>query len=67
MCIRDSITRAFDSFQGELDLEAAGCYEDLPLTEQMQKDIALYEKVRDVYKRQMRNYRKNPPIWDLPL
>lgn len=43
---REYIKRAFDSFQGELDLEAAGCYEDLPLTEQMQKDIALYEKIR---------------------
>ena len=43
---KEYIKRAFDSFQGELDLEAAGCYEDLPLTEQMQKDIALYEKIR---------------------
>lgn len=43
---KEYIKRAFDSFQGELDLEAAGCYEDLPLTDQMQEDAALYEKVR---------------------
>lgn len=42
---REYIRKAFDSFQEVLDLEEAGCYEDLPLTDQMQEDILLSEKL----------------------
>lgn len=42
---REYIRKAFDSFQEVLDLEVAGCYEDLPLTDQMQEDILLSEKL----------------------
>lgn len=39
------IRTCFKERQETLDLEAEGCYEELPLTEQMQETLALYEKL----------------------
>ncbi len=44
---RALIREAFESLTPELDLEEAGCYEDFPLTEKMEGDIALWEKLAD--------------------
>lgn len=45
---REMIRAAFDGFETELDLEEAGCYENLPLTEEMKQEISLWEKL-EVY------------------
>lgn len=39
------IRTCFKERQDTLELEAAGCYEDLPLTEQMKETIALFAKL----------------------
>jgi len=41
------IQEAFESFQAELDLEAAGCYRDLALTEDMKEQISLWDKIKE--------------------
>lgn len=41
------IKEAFEGFQKELDLETAGCYRDLPLTEKMKEQIALWNKLEE--------------------
>lgn len=43
---REAIRNAFEGMEPFLDLEETGCYEDLPLTAQMEKDIALWEKLK---------------------
>ncbi len=43
---REAIENAFEGTEPFLDLEEAGCYEDLPLTAQMERDIALWEKLK---------------------
>lgn len=42
---RELIRASFDGFEAELNLEEAGCYEDLPLTEEMKQELALWEKL----------------------
>lgn len=42
---RQAIREAFENTQPFLDLEEAGCYEDLPLTKKMEQDLALWEKL----------------------
>ena len=42
---KDMIQAAFESFETKLDLEEAGCYEDLPLTEEMKQELVLWEKL----------------------
>lgn len=42
---KDAIKNAFENFEKELDLEAAGCYENLPLTKEMEKKISLWQKI----------------------
>ena len=44
---RSLIKAAFDAFETELDLEEAGCYEDLELSEQMRQELALWEKLKE--------------------
>lgn len=44
---REMIQNAFESFKPVLDLEAAGCYEDLPLDAEMEKVKMLWEKLAD--------------------
>lgn len=44
---REKIQEAFESFTERLDLEEAGCYEDLALTEEMKGELALWEKLSD--------------------
>lgn len=41
------IRAAFEGFETNLDLEAAGCYEDIPLSEEMRQELALWEKIKD--------------------
>lgn len=41
------IKEAFEGFQDKVDLEAEGCYRDLPLTEEMKEQIALWDKLED--------------------
>lgn len=43
---RKAIRDAFEGREPFLDLEEAGCYEDFPLTAQMERDIALWEKLK---------------------
>ena len=43
---RKAIKDAFEGREPFLDLEEAGCYEDFPLTAQMERDIALWEKLK---------------------
>ncbi len=40
-------TQAFENFEQEINLEAAGCYRDLILTEQMQEELVLWEKLSE--------------------
>lgn len=42
---REQIKEAFESFTDTLDLEGAGCYEDLVLTPEMKEELALWEKL----------------------
>lgn len=42
---REQIKEAFESFTDTLDLERAGCYEDLVLTPEMKEELALWEKL----------------------
>lgn len=42
---KELIQTAFEGFETNLDLEAAGCYEDLPLSEEMKQELALWEKI----------------------
>ncbi|MDE6185653.1 MAG: L,D-transpeptidase/peptidoglycan binding protein, partial [Lachnospiraceae bacterium] len=44
---KEMIQNAFENFEPVLDLEAAGCYEDLPLDAEMKKTIMLWEKLAD--------------------
>lgn len=43
---RKAIKDAFEGREPFLDLEETGCYEDFPLTAQMERDIALWEKLK---------------------
>jgi len=43
---REAIQNAFEATEPFLDLKEAGCYEDLPLTAKMERDIALWEKLK---------------------
>lgn len=43
---RKAIRDAFEGREPFLDLEETGCYEDFPLTAQMERDIALWEKLK---------------------
>lgn len=42
---RELIRNSFESLATSLDLEEAGCYEDLPLTPEMQEDIWMWRKL----------------------
>lgn len=42
---KEAIKNAFENFEDVLDLEAAGCYENLPLTEEMQEQVSLWQKL----------------------
>ena len=42
-----ALLEAFEGFRTELDLEAAGCYKDLPVTYEMQEQLRLWEKLKD--------------------
>ncbi len=42
---RERIREAFEGFETQLDLEEAGCYEDLPMTEEMQQKLVLWDKL----------------------
>ncbi|MDE7331684.1 MAG: L,D-transpeptidase/peptidoglycan binding protein [Lachnospiraceae bacterium] len=42
---KERIKEAFESFTDSLDLEEAGCYEDLALTQEMKEELALWEKL----------------------
>ena len=42
---REQIKEAFESFTDTLDLEGAGCYEDLVLTPEMKEELALWEQL----------------------
>lgn len=42
---KEQIKEAFESFTSTLDLEEAGCYEDLALTPEMKEELALWEKI----------------------
>ncbi len=42
---KEAIKEAFESFENVLDLEAEGCYEDLPLTKEMEEQISLWQKI----------------------
>lgn len=44
---KEAIKNAFEAEEPFLDLEEAGCYEDFPLNAQMERDIALWEKLKD--------------------
>lgn len=39
------IQAAFEGFETQLDLEKAGCYENLPMTEEMEQELLLWEKL----------------------
>lgn len=41
------IYSAFENLKPEIDLEAAGCYKDLPLTKDMEDTIALWNKISE--------------------
>lgn len=43
---KELIRTAFEGFETNLDLEAAGCYEDLSLSEEMKQELALWEKIK---------------------
>lgn len=42
---KELIREAFEAFQETLDLEAAGCYENLPMTVEMEQKLVLWEKL----------------------
>ena len=42
---RNAVINAIEESQAEIDLEAAGCYHDLPLTTQMQDTLKVWEQV----------------------
>lgn len=44
---RELIQNAFDDLEPVVDLEASGCYEDLPMTSEMLETILLWEKLRE--------------------
>lgn len=44
---KELIRSAFESLDSELDLEAEGCYQDLPMNEEMEKTLSLWEKLRE--------------------
>lgn len=41
------IRNAFDEFETEINLEAAGCYRNLPLDEQMEEVLALWDQLSE--------------------
>lgn len=43
---REAIKNAFEAAEPFLDLEESGCYEDLELTDRMERDIALWDKLK---------------------
>lgn len=45
---KELIQAAFEGFETQLDLEKAGCYENLPMTEEMKQELLLWEKM-DAY------------------
>ena len=44
---REMIKNAFENFEPALDLETSGCYESLPLDDEMKKTLLLWEKLSD--------------------
>ena len=44
---KEAIKLAFDGFEETLDLEEAGCYKNLPLTEEMEQELLLWNKIED--------------------
>lgn len=44
---RNLIKTAFDSYQTSLNLETEGCYRDLPLTQKMEEDLKLWDKLSE--------------------
>lgn len=45
--VKSVITAAIENMEAEVDLRSAGCYEDLPLDDEMQDVLVLWDKVRD--------------------
>lgn len=43
---KELIREAFENFEPVLDLEAAGCYENLPMTVEMEQKLQLWEKIK---------------------
>ena len=43
---KEAIEAALNSFAQEVYLEGEGCYEDLPLTQQMSETLSLWEKIK---------------------
>ena len=44
---RETIKKAFESLEPVVDLEASGCYENLPLTAEMLETLSLWEKLKE--------------------
>lgn len=44
---KEVIETALNSFSREVYLEEQGCYEDLPLTQQMSENLSLWEKIKE--------------------
>ena len=40
------IREAFEEGEDQIDLMRAGCYEDLPMTEEMKQNLAIWEKIK---------------------
>lgn len=40
------IREAFEEGEDQIDLMEAGCYEDLPMTEEMKQNLAIWEKIK---------------------
>ena len=44
---KKAVRRSLLAVEAELDLEASGCYEDLPYTEEMKETLAIWERVKE--------------------
>lgn len=44
---KKAVRRSLLAIETELDLEESGCYEDLPYTEDMEKTLAIWERVKE--------------------
>ena len=60
---REAIKNAFEAAEPFLDLEESGCYEDLELTDRMERDIALWDKLK-VYQECGIVYQFGEIFWD---